>query len=178
MLGEAARAHDQATLQVAAGDQLLDQQTRHNRLAGTGVVGEQEAQRLARQHRFVDGGDLVRQRLDDRRMHRQHRIEQVRQADPVRLRDQTKLMPVAVEAPRPAFRGDLQTRLIVAVEQLVGELAGRVLVGQLDRTIGHRPQSPDNCAGCRAPTRSAAGLRACSYRSVGIVSLSGGDGSS
>ena len=48
-------------LQVAAGDQLLDQQPRHDGLARAGVFGEQEAQRLARQHRVVDAGDLVRQ---------------------------------------------------------------------------------------------------------------------
>jgi len=99
LLGEAARAHDQATLQVAAGDQLLDQQTRHNRLAGTGVVGEQEAQRLARQHRFVDGGDLVRQRLDQRGMHSQQGIEQVGQADAIGFRHQAKERAIGIEAP-------------------------------------------------------------------------------
>ena len=43
LLGEAAGADDQAPLQVAAGDQFLDQQARHDGLARAGVVGEQEA---------------------------------------------------------------------------------------------------------------------------------------
>ena len=88
LLGEAARADDEAALQVAAGDQLLDQQARHDRLAGARVVGEQEAQRLPRQHGLVDRRDLVRQRLDDRGVDRQHRVEQVRQADALGLGDQ------------------------------------------------------------------------------------------
>ena len=89
LLGEAAGADDEAALQVAAGDQLLDEQAGHDRLAGAGVVGEQEAQRLARQHRLVDGGDLVRQRLDQRGVDGQHRIEEVGEAD----RDQGKSAP-------------------------------------------------------------------------------------
>ncbi len=40
---------------------------------------------------------------------------------------------VAVEAPRPALLDDLQPRLVVPVEQLVGDLAGGGLVGQLKR---------------------------------------------
>ena len=50
LLGEAAGADDETTLQVAAGDQLLDEQARHDGLAGARIVGEQEAQRLTRQH--------------------------------------------------------------------------------------------------------------------------------
>jgi hypothetical protein len=65
LFGQAAGADDQAALQVAAGDQFLDQQAGHDGLAGAGVVRQQKAQRLARQHRFIDRGDLVRQR--DRR---------------------------------------------------------------------------------------------------------------
>ena len=90
LLGQAAGADDEAALQVAAGDQLLDEQAGHDGLAGAGVVGQQEAQRLARQHGLVDGGDLVRQRLDQRGVHGQHRIEQVRQADAVGLGDQAE----------------------------------------------------------------------------------------
>ncbi len=125
LLDEAAGADDQAALEVAAGDQLLDEQARHDRLAGAGVVGEQEAQRLARQHRLVDGGDLVRQRLDQRGVDREHRIEQVGQADAVRLGDETEQRAVAVEAPRPARLDDLEARLVVPVEDLVRHAAVR-----------------------------------------------------
>ena len=63
LLGQAPGAYDQAALQVAAHDQFLHQQPGHDGLAGAGVVRQQEAQRLARQHSLVNGGDLVRQRL-------------------------------------------------------------------------------------------------------------------
>ena len=125
LLGQAARADDEATLQIAARDQLLDQQPGHDRLAGAGVVGEQEAQRLAGQHRLVDRRDLVRQRLDHRGVDRQHRIEQVGEADALRLGDQPEERAVAIEAPGPPLLHDLEARLVVAVEQLVRDLAGR-----------------------------------------------------
>ena len=64
LLDEAARGDDQAALDVLAEDQLLDVEPGHDRLAGARVVGEQEAQRRARQQLAVDGADLVRQRLD------------------------------------------------------------------------------------------------------------------
>ena len=124
LLGEAAGADDQAPLQVAAGDQLLDQQPRHDGLARAGVVGEQEAQRLTRQHRVVDAGDLVRQRVDHRRVDRQQRVEQVREADALRFGHQPEQRAVAVEAPRPPLGDDLEPGLVVAVEQFVGDRAG------------------------------------------------------
>ena len=43
LFGEAAGADNEATLQVAAGDQLLDEQAGHDGLAGARVVGEEEA---------------------------------------------------------------------------------------------------------------------------------------
>ncbi len=152
LFGEAARADDQATLQVPAGDQLLDQQPRHDGLARTRVVGEQEAQRLTRQHRLVHGRDLVRQRVDhrgvDRQQHgrdlvrqrvdhrgvdRQQRVEQVREADALGFGHEPEQGAVAVEAPRPPLGNDLEPVLVVAVEQLVGDRAARRLVRQLER---------------------------------------------
>ena len=59
-----ARGDDEAALERAADEELADEQPGHDRLAGARVVGEQEAQRLAREHLLVDRGDLVRQRLD------------------------------------------------------------------------------------------------------------------
>ena len=79
LLDEAARGDDEAALDVAADHQLLDEQPGHDRLAGAGVVGEQEAQRLAGQHLRVDRRDLVRQRIEVRRLHREVRVEQVGQ---------------------------------------------------------------------------------------------------
>ena len=132
LLGEAAGAHDEAALQVPARDQLLDQEPRHDRLAGARIVRQQEAQRLPRQHRLVDRRDLVRQGLDHRRVDGQHRVEKVREADALRLRHQPEQRAVAVEAPRPPRGDDLQPLLGLPVEQLVGHRSRRRLVGQLD----------------------------------------------
>ena len=60
LLGEASRANDKTTLKVAPSNQLPDQEARHDGFASAGVVRQQEAQRLTRQHAFVDGRDLVR----------------------------------------------------------------------------------------------------------------------
>ena len=152
-------------LQVAAGDQLLDEQPGHDRLAGAGVVGEQEAQRLARQHRLVDGRDLVRQRLDERGVDGEHRVEEVGEADAVRLGDEAEERAVAVEAPRPARLDDLEARLVVAVEELVRDAAGRVLVGQLSASEPYHwtlTTVTRRRGGCRGRRRWAGGLRVCS----------------
>jgi hypothetical protein len=50
LLGQAAGADDQAALQVAPGDEFLDEQAGHDGLAGARVVSQQETQGLARQH--------------------------------------------------------------------------------------------------------------------------------
>ena len=42
LLGEAAGADDEAPFQVSAGDELLDEEARHDRLARAWVVGQQE----------------------------------------------------------------------------------------------------------------------------------------
>src|SRR5581483_6046932 len=77
LLCQAPRANDKTALQVAAGDQFLDQEPSHDGLAGARIVGKQETQWLAREHALVDGRDLVRQRLDDRSVDREHRVEQM-----------------------------------------------------------------------------------------------------
>ena len=143
LLGEAARADDEAALQVTAGDELLDQEASHDRLAGARIVGEQEAQRLAGQHRLVDRGDLVRQRVDERRVDREHRVEQVGEPDAVGLGDEAEGGAVAIEAPGTTLLHQLEARLVVAIEQLVGDLARGVLVGELDHVLTEPASSHD-----------------------------------
>ena len=65
LLDERPGGDDEAAAEVASDDELADEEPGHDRLAGARVVGQEEAQRLAREHRLVDGGDLVRQRLDE-----------------------------------------------------------------------------------------------------------------
>ena len=143
LFGQTAGADDEAALQVAPGDQLLDEQTGHDGLAGAGVIGQQIAQGLARQHGLVNGGDLVGQRIDHGGVHRQHRVEEMGEADAVGLRDQAEEGAVAVETPGPALLQQLQAGLVVTVEQLVGDLAGRGLVGQL-QGLGTEPLDTDH----------------------------------
>ena len=133
LLGEAAGADHQAAFEVSARDQLLDEQAGHDRLAGAGVVGEQEAQGPARQHGFVDGGDLVGQRLHQGGVHGEHRVEEVREADAVRLGDEPVRGAVAVEAPRAPLPHDFEARFVVAVEDLLGDPARRRAVDQGER---------------------------------------------
>ena len=78
LLNDAARRDDQATLHIATNHQLLDQEPGHDGLTRSRVVREQEAERLGRQHVTVNGGDLVRQRLDLGGVDRQVGVEQVR----------------------------------------------------------------------------------------------------
>ena len=159
LLGETAGTDHQAALKIAAGDQLLDEQPGHDGLAGARVVRQQEAERLPRQHGFVHRGDLVRQRLDHRGVHGKHGVEQMREADALCLGDQAEQCTVAVEAPRPADLDDLQLRLVVTVQKLVGDLAGGRLVGQLER-FGAEPLHTDD-------HREALGENA-AYRGVGL----------
>ena len=54
------------------------------------------------------------------------------QPDSLGLRYQAEQGTVAVEAPRPAQLHELQARFVVAVEQLVGNPARRILVGEFE----------------------------------------------
>ena len=103
LLDQAARGDDQAALEVAADHQLLDEQPGHDGLAGAGIVGEQEAQRLARQHLAVDGRDLVRQRLDLRGADREVGVEEMGEPDAVSLGGEPEQVAVGIEGiARPA----------------------------------------------------------------------------
>ena len=85
----------------------------------------------------------MRQRLDHRAVHRQHWVEEVRQADALGLGNQAEERPIAVKAPRPAQLHHLQPRLIVAVDQLVRHPSVRGLVGQLQR-VRAKPGDADH----------------------------------
>ena len=85
LLDQAARGDDQAPGDVAAEHQLADQQARHDRLAGAGIVGEEEPQRLLLEEPVVDRVDLVGVRLDVRGVDRCERIREVRPLHPTGL---------------------------------------------------------------------------------------------
>ena len=64
-------------------------------------------------------------------MHREHRVEEMRKTYALSLRYQAEECAIAIEAPWPALLDQFQARLIVAIDQLVSDLAGGGLVGQL-----------------------------------------------
>ena len=81
----------------------------------------------------------MRQRLNDRGVDRQQRVEQMREADTLRLGYQTEQRPISVKAPRAAEFNYLKPSLVMPVQQFVGHLTARALIGQLKRL---RPVPP------------------------------------
>ena len=78
-----------------------------------------------------------------RRVDRQERIEQVREADALSFRDQTEQCAIAVKGPRSTLGNKLKAGLIFAVQQLIANGAIRRLVGQLKR-FGTEPLDTDD----------------------------------
>jgi len=158
LLDEATRTHDHAPLQVSAGDKLLDEQPRHDRLARARVVRQQEAQRLAAQHPLVDGGDLVWIRVHERGMHCEQRVKEVSRADPACLRRQPEPRPVPVEPPTAILPRDLQVRLVRPEQQPLPYAAGGVFE---DHLHGPVPARLDALQRDRSVGRSALNEHAC-----------------
>ena len=102
LFGERAGADDEAALEVAAGDQLFDEQAGHDGLAGAGIVGKEEAQRRPGQHGFVDGGDLVGERLDVRGMHGQQGVKEMSEADALGFGSEAEESAITVKSSRGA----------------------------------------------------------------------------
>ena len=128
---EAAGCDHKNSLGVSPDDQFLDVKASHDRLAGAGIVRQEESQRLARQHLTVDRFDLVRQRVDFARRQRQVGIEEVSQLDAPRLGSEAEHMAVTVEAPgAPSALFDGEGSLVNAVQQLLPRLVGGVSVGK------------------------------------------------
>ena len=84
-------------LDQAADLQLLEQQARHDRLAGAGIVGQQEADARQFQEVVVDRLQLVRQRIDAGDREREERVVLVGQAEPVGFDAEAEQAGVAVK---------------------------------------------------------------------------------
>jgi len=61
---KASGSNDQTPRNVPANDEFLDQQPSHDGFPGARIICQEKPQRLTVQHGFIDGGDLVWQRLD------------------------------------------------------------------------------------------------------------------
>lgn len=71
------------------------------------------------QHGLIDCSNLVRQRINDGCVDRQHRIKKVGQTYPVGLGDQAKKPAVAIKAPRAARFYDLNSRFVMTIDKFV-----------------------------------------------------------
>ncbi len=136
LCGQVAGHADQAAVHIATDDQFFDEQPGHDRLACAGVVGQQEAQRLAGQHLAVHSRDLVGQRLNKRGVDGQHRVEEMRKADAVRLSRQPEEVAACIEGPVLAVLRDSQVGLVIAIQQPRSRLSILALVEEFD---GVRP---------------------------------------
>ena len=132
LLREAARADDEAALEVAPSDEFLDQQARHDGLARTRVISKQETQRLAREHRLVNSGNLMGKRVNERGMNRQHRVEEMGEPDTVGLGDEAKEVAIAIKAPGTTNAHQIEGRLTLAIEQHRVGSAMCIFIGQLN----------------------------------------------
>ena len=90
LLDQASRRHDQATSNIATDQQLTDEEARHDRLASTGIIGEQIPKRALLKELLVHRFDLVRVRLDSRRVDSSKRIREMSVLEPTRFRCQPK----------------------------------------------------------------------------------------
>ena len=81
LFDQATRCHDQNAMRIGAHDELTDVEACHDRLASARIVSQDKSERLPGKHRFVDGSDLVRQRIDVRSVNRHHRIKEECQVD-------------------------------------------------------------------------------------------------
>ena len=55
-------------------------------------------------------------------MHGEHRVEEMRETDSLRLGDQAEQRAVSVEAPWPTDFDDLEPGVVVTVQKLIGDL--------------------------------------------------------
>ena len=97
---EAGGRDDQYPPQMAAGHRLAYVEAGHDGLAGAGVVGQQEAQRLARKHALIDGDALMGQRVDACRLAGEGGVELMAVGQPQSLRDRGDRLWVAREIER------------------------------------------------------------------------------
>ena len=121
LLDQTSRRDDQATLEAASDQQFFDEQAGHDGLASTRIIGQQEAERLAVQHRPIHRGQLVRQGLDLGRVNGEIGIEEMRHANAKRFRGQAEQSTVAVEREAAARRDLAQPRLVATIENPVAE---------------------------------------------------------
>lgn len=128
LLDKASRRDDQASLKVTPDQELLDQKPGHDSLPGPGIVCQQKAKRLPRQHFTVDGRDLVRQRFNLGGADSKIGIEKMGKTDAIGLGRQAEKASVRIEGVCTALTYEFET----------GLLTDRLTARQLCRRNGRR----------------------------------------
>ena len=95
--GEIRRSDDQDPLGEAPGLELLDEEAGHYRLAGPGIVGEQEADPGKLEEILVDRFELMGERIDAGDREGEERVVFMGEAEPVRLNAEPESAGIAVK---------------------------------------------------------------------------------
>lgn len=111
---------------------FFDKETGHDGFSSAGVISEQEAQGLARQHFIIHCSDLVRERFHEGSMHSEERVEEVCETDASRFAHEPEQGAIAVEVPGLAVRGDFEGRFAIAIDEFISRFAGGVFISQFD----------------------------------------------
>ena len=128
---EVRRSDDQRAPDQAPGLQLLEQQPRHDRLAGARVVGQEEADSGQLEEVVVDRLELVGEGIDAGDREREERVVFVGQPEPMGLDAQAEQGRVAIEA--LVYRGAAELSELSGCEDRIADQAGLApLADQLD----------------------------------------------
>ena len=77
-------------------------------------------------------------------MNGKYRIKKVREADSMCFRNKPEHRAIAVETPWPSGLGYFESWLVVPVEKLIGNSAGRVLISKF-QCLRTKPLNADDC---------------------------------
>ena len=99
----------------------------------------------------------MRQRVDKTGVNGEIGIEVMRERNPVRFRDQTQQIAIAIERPAPAPSLDAQAVLVIAVERGFRDAAIRLAIDQIDCLVADPVDRDDldRMAGNHAPDHGA-----------------------
>ena len=120
--GQVGRTDHENPFDEAAQLELADEQAGHDGLTGAGVVGQQETYAGQLEEVFVDGFQLVRQRIDARDGKPEIGVELVGNAERIRL--QADSQETSITIVRECGIGNGQVRDVVRAEHHATELLG------------------------------------------------------
>ena len=99
LLHQVPRTDNEAAVHVSPHAEFFDEESCHDGLAGAWVVSQKESERLTGEHFPIDRCDLVGEGIEDRRVDGEEGVEQMREVNPVRFRDQAKEAAIRLEGP-------------------------------------------------------------------------------